>query len=214
MYFGVATSSKGSSPESDSEVAPGSKRPRTSSSFSQSKQRRAKSRPVSRQHHYNKKWESKFSRLEYDEDQQGAFCKVCRKWGRSIQKTGGVWIMKLFNNWKKALEKTRAHSQSDGHIQSCEPQLAADTVVHQDSVIQQLQQLRERLKNREAIKSLICCSHCLTYNCIAYTTTFGDCVDLVVSCGGEDVRQFIKNAGRNATNTSKDAVIEFIAAIG
>ena len=46
-YFGATASNKGSSSESDSEVAPSSKRPCTSSSSSQSKQRRAKSRPVS-----------------------------------------------------------------------------------------------------------------------------------------------------------------------
>ena len=59
-----------------------------------------------------------------------------------------AWITQPFNNWKKAVEKMRAHSQSDGHIQSCEAQLAADTAVHQGSVFQQLQQVgeRERLK--------------------------------------------------------------------
>ena len=79
-------------------------------------------------------------------------------------------------------------------IQSCEAQLAADTAVHEGSVIQQLQQVGERawLRNREAIKSLIHCTHLLTLNCIAHTTTFGDLVDLVVSCGGEVLRQYIK----------------------
>ena len=105
----------------------------------------------------------------------------------------------------------RVHSQSDGHIQSCEAQLAADNAVHQGSVIQQLQQVqeRERLKYREAIKSPIRCTHFLTRNHIAHATTFGDFVDLVVSCGGEDLGQFIENAGRNATYTSKDASLNY-----
>ena len=80
-----------------------------------------------------------FLGLEYDKHHQDAFYNVCRKWGRSVQKTGGAWITQPFNNWKKALEKMRAHSQSDEHIQSCEAQLAADTAVHQGSVIQHFQ---------------------------------------------------------------------------
>ena len=59
-YLGAAASSKGSSSELGSEVAPSSQRPCTSSSSSQSKQCRAKSRPLSSQCHYNKKWESNF----------------------------------------------------------------------------------------------------------------------------------------------------------
>ena len=59
-YFGAATSSKGSSLESGSEVAPSSKRPCTSSSSSQSKQHREKSLLVSSQRHYNKNGKANF----------------------------------------------------------------------------------------------------------------------------------------------------------
>ena len=38
--------------------------------------------------------------------------------------------------------------------------------------------------------------------------------NLVVSCGGEDLKQFAGRAGRNATYTSTDAVFDFIEAIG
>jgi len=30
------------------------------------------------------------------------FCKVCRKRGISLEKTGGAWISKFFKDWKKA----------------------------------------------------------------------------------------------------------------
>ena len=30
-----------------------------------------------------------------------------------LKKTGGAWITKPFKNWKKAMEKMRAHSKSD-----------------------------------------------------------------------------------------------------
>ena len=220
-YFSTVASSKGNSgdSESDSEVlAPTSPKKLCTSSSSQpeSKQRRAKSRPVSSKRHYNKKWEREFPWLEYDEDHQGAFCKDCKKRGMSLERTGGTWVTKPFNNWKKALEKMRAHSQSDGHIQSCVAQIAAARAMQEGSIVQQLQQVGEieRLKNRAAIKSLIRCTHFLARHHIAHTTTFSDLVDLVVSCGGEDLRLFIEKAGRNAVYTSKDAVVEFVAAIG
>ena len=72
----------------------------------------------------------------------------------------------------------------------------------------------ERLKNRLAIKSLLRCTHFLARNRIAHTTNFGDLVDLVVTCGGEDLKQFVNKAGKNAHYTSKDAVVDFVEALG
>ena len=72
---------------------------------------------------------------------------------------------------------------------------------------------RDRLNNRAAIKALLRCTHFLARHHIAHTTNFSELVDLVVSCG-EDLRLFIERAGRNATYTSKNAVIDFIEAIG
>ena len=68
-----------------------------------------------------------------------------------------------------------------------------------------------RLKNRLAIKSLLLCTHFLARNHIAHTTNFGD---LVLTCGGEDLKQFVDKAGKNAHYTSKDAVVDFVEALG
>ena len=65
-----------------------------------------------------------------------------------------------------------------------------------------------------AIKSLLRCTHFLARNHIAHTTNFGDLVDLVVTCGGEDLKQFVDKAGKNAHYTSKDAVVDFVEALG
>ena len=49
-----------------------------------------------------------FPWLEYDENYQGAFCKVCRKsgsQGHTSQGSGGVWITKPFQNWKNGSAK-------------------------------------------------------------------------------------------------------------
>lgn len=45
-------------------------------------------------------------------------------------------------------------------------------------------------------------------------TNFNELVDLIVSCGAEDLRRFLDSAGRNATYTSKVAVVEFVEALG
>ena len=51
----------------------------------------------------NKKWEETI-----DQNLQGAFCKLCKKGGRSLQRTGGAWINKPFINWKKATQKMKS----------------------------------------------------------------------------------------------------------
>lgn len=165
---------------------------------------------------YNKKWEQQFPWLEYDEHIQGVFCRECKKYGNSSQRTGGAWITKPFTNWKKAVEKMRAHSKSDVHIQSCEASLLAERATRQGTIIQQLQHVadQDRLKNRRAIKALIRCTHFLARQHIAHTTNFDKLVDLIVACGGQDIKIFLETAARNASYTSKNAVIDFVNAIG
>ena len=73
-------------------------------------------RSVSTKRKYSKSWEKDFSWLYYDEDSEGAFCKICKQSGISdLQHTGGVWVTKPFKNLKKAVEKMKAHSRSDSH---------------------------------------------------------------------------------------------------
>ena len=109
-----------------------------------------------------------------------------------------------------------AHSQSDVHMQSCEAELAATRAMKEGSIIQQFQHVgeQEKLKNRVAIKALLRCTHFLAQNHIAHTTNFDQLIDLVVCCGDDNLKRFIETIGRNATYTSKDAVIEFVEAIG
>ena len=165
---------------------------------------------------YLKRWESDFHWLEYDEDLQGAFCKHCKKWGKSNAKNRGTWITKPFSNWKKATEKMKEHAESEGHLLACQTEAAATSALREGSVLQQMHRLEEseRVKNRLAIKCFLRCTHFLARNHIAHTTNFGDLVDLVVSCGDEDLKQFVDKAGKNAQYTSKDAVVEFVEALG
>ena len=201
------------SEDSDSEVLGPSPAKKCCTS---SKQSRDKSRPLSSKRRYNKKWEKEFCWLEYDEDHQGAFCKICKKRGTSLQRTGGAWITKPFNNWKKALEKMRAHSQSDVHIQACTADLAVATTLRDGTIIEQIQNVSEqqRVKNRTAIKALLRCTHFLTLHHIPHTTNFDELVDLIVSCGGQHLQVFLESAGKNAVYTSKDSVVQFVEALG
>ena len=148
--------------------------------------------------------------MEYDEDCEGAFCKLCRTFGKSLQRTRGVWVTKPFSNWKKAIEKMKAHEKSDVHIHASQAALAAEGALREGSIMQQLQNVerQERLKNRAAIKSLIHCTHFLVRQHIPHTTNFDKLVDLVVSCGGEDLKLFLENTGKNATYTSHIAVFK------
>ena len=165
---------------------------------------------------YRKEWEKDFLWLEYDEDTEGVFCKVCRQAGKSYQQSGGVWVSKPFSNWKKAVEKMKAHERSENHIQAKDAVLVAEEVLRKGSVIQQLQKAerQERARNREAIKSLIRCTHFLVRNHVAHTTNFQKLVDLVVSCGGESLKLFMASAQKNAVYTSHIAVVDFVEALG
>ncbi len=128
-YFSASTSKQSSTPASTSSSSEDEEPlssdsqslepPPTKRSLSSTANYRAKSkyRTKSGQRKYNKKWEKQFLWLEYDENYRGAFCKTCRKYDHHpSQKTGGAWITKPFKNWKKAVEKMRAHAKSDTHM--------------------------------------------------------------------------------------------------
>ena len=110
----------------------------------------------------------------------------------------------------------KAHAKSEVHILSCEAEKAAARALQEGSIIQQLQQIgeQEKMKNRTAIKALICCTHFHARCHIPHITNFDQFVDLIVSCGAEDLRKFLERTGKNASYTSKIAVVEFIKAVG
>ena len=107
----------------------------------------------------------------------------------------------------KAIEKMKAHAKSEVHILSCEAEKAVARALPEGSIIQQLQQIgeQEKMKNRMAIKALIRCTHFLARRQL---------VDLILSCGVEDLRKFLERTGNNASYMSKIAVVEFIEAVG
>ena len=59
--------------------------------------------------------------------------------GRSLQRTGGVWVTRSFHNWKKAVERMRAHERSEFHTQASEAHLLT---IKSGTIAQQLQSMR------------------------------------------------------------------------
>ena len=142
--------------------------------------------------------------------------KSAKKAGKSLQITGGTWVTKPFTNWNKTLKKMKPHSQSDIHIQACQSSMLAERAAREGTIMQQLQQItdEEKMKNRAAVKALICYSHFIAHQYIAHSTHFEKLVSLIMACGGEDLKTFLESAGKNAMYTSQIAVTEFIEALG
>ena len=64
------------------------------------------------------------------------------------------------------------------------------------------------------MKSFFRCTHYLVHQHIPHTTNLEKLVELVVSCGGDDLKHFLDRTGRNAMYTSYIAVVEFIETLG
>ena len=124
-----------------------------------------------------------------------------------------MWVTKPFQNWKKAVQKMKEHASSESHLR----QVEADLIVSRgETVVHQLQRFgdSERSKNRKAIKALLGYTHYLCKQHIPHTTNFSKLIDLIVSCGGKDLEEFVRKAAKNASYTSTDAVTDFVEAIG
>ena len=176
----VVSSSSDSEDGNESEIDVESNPPKKHCSSSTSKPPSKSGSGIRR---YSKRWEETFPWLEFDENLQCAFCKLCKKDGSSLQRTGGAWITKPFTNWKRATQKMKLHSKSEVHFLSCQLDMEADRARKEGSIISQLQNVGEqqRLQNRKAIKALIRCTHFLAHQHIAHTINFDKLVELVVS---------------------------------
>ena len=70
------------------------------------------------------------------------------------------------------------------------------------------------MMNRAAVKSFFHCVHFLARQHIPHTTKFEKLVELVVLCGGADLKSFLDRTGNNAVYTSHIAVVELMEALG
>ena len=119
----VVSSSSDSEDDNESEIDVQPNPPKNHCSSSTSKPLSKSGSGIRR---YNKKWEETFLWLEFDENFQDAFRKLCKKAGRSLQRSGGAWITKPFTCWKEATQKMKSHSKSKVHLLFCQLDIEAD----------------------------------------------------------------------------------------
>ena len=131
-FFGTSSSKSAPTVSSDSEEDSTSEALQPSSS---KKQCLRPTPSASRKH--NKKWEKDFPWLQYDENYQGAFCKIveCQILRHRVKLHKEVVVYGLqghFRTGKKAIQKMKAHASSETHVRHCEAELLAkrgETVV-------------------------------------------------------------------------------------
>lgn len=68
-------------------------------------------------------------------------------------RTGGAWISTPFTNWKRAVERIKAHEKNDAHIQATQAALALEGARREGSVIQQLQSRKSKMNEEQRLSS-------------------------------------------------------------
>ena len=110
-------------------------------------------------------WQKKYSWINYNYETNGMLCQYCShiyKEDREVLKhTQGAWISFPVSNWKKALDKMKAHEASAWHKMAKAKVEAEKQSQAEGSVILQLKQGKERCaeqtkqQNRILIKKLL-----------------------------------------------------------
>ena len=113
-------------------------------------------------------------------------------------------------HWKRM----KAHSQSDIHVQACQASMLAKSAGREGTIMQQLQQItdEEKMKNRAAVKALICCPHFLARQHIAHNTNFEKLLWVVVEKISKPFWNLLVKM--LCTHHKYIAVTEFIKALG
>ena len=127
-FFGASTSSSVAS--SSTHMEKGSSCSDSNSDFAEPPSKKACGeliQPLTTKRKYSKNWENEFSWLVYDEDINGAFCRVCKQTTAesATQFTEIVGVTKPFQNWKKATERMKAHGRSSLHTQASQALLVS-----------------------------------------------------------------------------------------
>lgn len=96
---------------------------------------------------FQSSWEKTFMWVEYDQESDKVFCKTCKKADSDglfmfSTKREATFISTGFSNWKKALEKFKAHEKTDAHkeavmklARSSKPSIATQLNEHHNSEI-------------------------------------------------------------------------------
>ena len=148
------------------------------------------------------------------------YCSHIYKEDREVLKhTQGAWISFSVSNWKKALDKMKAHEASAWHKMAKAKIEAEKQSQAEGSVILQPKQGKERCneqtkqQNRILIKKLLRIMYFLCKQKIAHFSNFDEVVQLMVENGDDAVRKHLDTAPRNANYGSHIAISEYLDAI-
>ena len=110
----------------------------------------------------SKNWENESSWLVHDEEINGALCRVCKQTTaeNTTQHTGGVWVTKPFQNWKKATERMKAHERSSLHTQASQALLVISTGF---SCAATTEVRYARKREEQTCNEIACTLHSLSY---------------------------------------------------
>ena len=143
-------------------------------------------------------WQKKYSWINYNSVTNGMLCQYCPhiyKEDREVLKhTPGAWISFPVSNWKKTLDKMKAHEASAWHKMAKAKVEAEKQSQAEGSVILRFKQRKERCaeqtkqQNRILIKKLLRIMYFLCKQKIAHFSNFDEVVQLMVENGDDEVR--------------------------
>ena len=169
-------------------------------------------------------WQKKYPWINYNSVTNGLLCQYCcshiYKEDREVLKhTQTAWISFPVSNWKKVLDKMKAHEASAWHKMAKAKVEAEKQSQAEGSVILQLKQGKERCneqtkqQNSVLIKKLLRIMYFLCKQKIAHFSNFDEVVQLLMENGDDEVRKYLDTAPRNANYGSHVAISECLDAI-
>ena len=109
-------------------------------------------------------WQKKYSWINYNSVTNGMLCPycshICREDREVPKHTQGAWISFLVSNWKKALDKTKAHEASAWHKMAKAKVEAEKQSQAKRSVILLLKQGKERCDEQTKQQNCILSRSC------------------------------------------------------
>ncbi len=131
--------------------------------------------------------------MEYDQQVDGMFCEVCKKYGKTLASARGAWVTKPISNWVKATELLKQHEMSEWHLASVEVQVMASLASTSGGTIaDRLIAIgeEERKNNRDVVTSFLRSFYFLFKNSVPHTTTmFQDVIQLQIDNSLEQLKK-------------------------
>lgn len=167
---------------------------------------------------FSRKWKDKWEWIEYDTQEDGMYCSICKKLGKPPVSARGAWVTKQVRNWVNATELLRQRGSSDWHRASLQAQAMSISLAgsSRGDVVERLATTseKERKKNREIVKMLLRSLYFLVKNHIPHTTMFKGVVQLqIIDNGLEQLKMHKEVCPSNASYLSTASTADFLQSI-